>query len=294
MKQSKRVTNALDAHGFELVRSAKHRVYMNGAGKTLVMPSTPSDHRAEQNILRDIRNVAAGTWDNLVPAGDTGDTGITLMKMEKKRLGNGNGGTKTNGTGFVYDPPKRILTTEEQREADRLRTMQDRVIDRCRAAQLAWEHRATLLLQVAYNTRLLGIVRDSIAASMKKKWHDGKDAERRQMWRTSRLKRNAIMRIYLWECPRLSINLAVDSTVPFLVLTNRAVLNYEITCDGGDKYGLLGTMTKQLDWVLGLWRDLLLEEPKPNWMSDCPAADVNLSEEIRRAVRFTKQVMKVK
>ena len=41
----------LAAHGFELVRQRKHRVYKNPAGQTFVIPSTPSDQRWSANAL---------------------------------------------------------------------------------------------------------------------------------------------------------------------------------------------------------------------------------------------------
>jgi hypothetical protein len=50
----RQLVNSLRAHGFELARQRKHRVYKNSAGSTFVIPSTPSDRRWSANALADL------------------------------------------------------------------------------------------------------------------------------------------------------------------------------------------------------------------------------------------------
>lgn len=51
----------LVAHGFELVRQRKHRIYKNAAGQTFVIPSTPSDQRWSANALADLARLCGRT-----------------------------------------------------------------------------------------------------------------------------------------------------------------------------------------------------------------------------------------
>jgi hypothetical protein len=53
---SKRVTEALKRAGAVLVRANRHEVYALPNGKKLTVASTPSDRRAEENMLRDLRH----------------------------------------------------------------------------------------------------------------------------------------------------------------------------------------------------------------------------------------------
>jgi hypothetical protein len=57
-KLSKRLEDALDAVGARLKRTKKHRVYELPNGRTFVVGSTPSDNRAEQNALSDLRAIS--------------------------------------------------------------------------------------------------------------------------------------------------------------------------------------------------------------------------------------------
>lgn len=41
-----------------LLRQKRHQVWLLPNGNTVVMSNTPSDRRAEQNIIRDIRKAA--------------------------------------------------------------------------------------------------------------------------------------------------------------------------------------------------------------------------------------------
>jgi hypothetical protein len=52
------VSAALAAVGARLKRNKKHLVYELPNGNKVTMASTPSDHRAEENMLRDIRRAA--------------------------------------------------------------------------------------------------------------------------------------------------------------------------------------------------------------------------------------------
>lgn len=58
MHQSKRVLAALDAVGARLKRQGKHQVYGLPNGRQVVVASTPSDWRAEENALRQIAHAA--------------------------------------------------------------------------------------------------------------------------------------------------------------------------------------------------------------------------------------------
>lgn len=53
-----RVSKALSAAGAVLKRSRKHLVYELPNGNKLTVSSTPSDHRHEDNILRDLRRAS--------------------------------------------------------------------------------------------------------------------------------------------------------------------------------------------------------------------------------------------
>ena len=57
-KVSDRLTAALELVGAQLKRDKKHRVYELPNGRTFVLPSTPSDVRAEANALSDLRAVS--------------------------------------------------------------------------------------------------------------------------------------------------------------------------------------------------------------------------------------------
>jgi hypothetical protein len=53
-------------HGFEVERTKKHKVFKRADGATLVLPSTPSDHRSEQNSLTDLAGVLGVPRKNLL------------------------------------------------------------------------------------------------------------------------------------------------------------------------------------------------------------------------------------
>lgn len=57
MPMPQRVQDALQAAGARLKRDRKHLVYELANGTTLVMARTPSDRRAEDNVLRDIKRL---------------------------------------------------------------------------------------------------------------------------------------------------------------------------------------------------------------------------------------------
>lgn len=50
------IASALTKAGAVLARQRKHLVFRLANGKSVTMASTPSDYRAEQNVLRDIRS----------------------------------------------------------------------------------------------------------------------------------------------------------------------------------------------------------------------------------------------
>ena len=55
------IDQALSQHGFELVRTRKHRVYKRADGTTFVTPSTPSDVRWERHALADFARIVGKT-----------------------------------------------------------------------------------------------------------------------------------------------------------------------------------------------------------------------------------------
>lgn len=58
MKPKGRLKQALESVGAKLKRDKKHRVYELPNGKNFVIPSTPSDTRADLNAISDLRKVA--------------------------------------------------------------------------------------------------------------------------------------------------------------------------------------------------------------------------------------------
>lgn len=65
--KSRRVSAALAAVGAQLKRAKNHLVYELPNGRTLVFSQTPSDYRAEEKMLRDIRH-ATGTVSQPKPS----------------------------------------------------------------------------------------------------------------------------------------------------------------------------------------------------------------------------------
>lgn len=65
---SRRVSEALSAAGAQLKRAGRHLVYQLPNNRIVVLAATPSDHRAEQNMLRDIRH-ATGVVKPAKPVG---------------------------------------------------------------------------------------------------------------------------------------------------------------------------------------------------------------------------------
>jgi hypothetical protein len=57
----------LRAHGFELVRQKKHRVFRNPSGQQFVIPSTPSDYRWSHNALADLARLCGPIEDDPRP-----------------------------------------------------------------------------------------------------------------------------------------------------------------------------------------------------------------------------------
>ncbi len=68
MKQFERAIKALDAAGATLKRAKKHLVFELPNGKNVVVPKSPSDHRAEENALRDIRKAVGLPRETKPPA----------------------------------------------------------------------------------------------------------------------------------------------------------------------------------------------------------------------------------
>ena len=117
----------LRQHKFVLVREDKHKVYRNPEGKVYVTSATPSDWRAEFNMLTALKRCIAEPAKPMVIAISDfeREQAAQLIQGQQKQQhiahGMGSGKQKhSRGTGFIYDGP-RIATLEEQatREAQR-------------------------------------------------------------------------------------------------------------------------------------------------------------------------------
>src|SRR6516165_6199983 len=117
----------LRQHKFVLVREDKHKVYRNPEGKVYVTSATPSDWRAEFNMLKSLKRCIAEPAKPMVIAISDfeREQAAQLIQGQQKQQhtahGMGCGKQKhSRGTGFIYDGP-RTVTLEEQaiREAQR-------------------------------------------------------------------------------------------------------------------------------------------------------------------------------
>jgi len=117
----------LRQHKFVLVREDKHKVYRNPEGKVYVTSATPSDWRAEFNMLKSLKRCIAEPAKPMVIAISDfeREQAAQLIQGQQKQQhtahGMGCGKRKhSRGTGFIYDGP-RTGTLEEQaiREAQR-------------------------------------------------------------------------------------------------------------------------------------------------------------------------------
>ena len=117
----------LRQHKFVLVREDKHKVYRNSEGKVYVTSATPSDWRAEFNMLTALKRCIAEPAKPMVIAISDfeREQAARLIQGRQKPQhtahGMGSGKQKhSRGTGFIYDGP-RIVPLEEQaiREAQR-------------------------------------------------------------------------------------------------------------------------------------------------------------------------------
>jgi predicted RNA binding protein YcfA (HicA-like mRNA interferase family) len=76
-----KVERILAEQGFSLVRQKKHRVYRDGAGRTLVTASTPSDWRSERNILRNLSRVVGLSKRELLEQKRTKPTPVAVTPV---------------------------------------------------------------------------------------------------------------------------------------------------------------------------------------------------------------------
>ena len=117
----------LRQHKFVLVREDKHKVYRNPEGKVYVASATPSDWRAEFNMLTALKRCIAEPAKPMVIAisdFEREQAAQLIQGQQKQRHtahGMGCGKRKhSRGTGFIYDGP-RMVPPEDQaiREAQR-------------------------------------------------------------------------------------------------------------------------------------------------------------------------------
>jgi hypothetical protein len=89
----KRITRILEESGFELARSKNHLVWKRSDGLTWTMSKTPSDSRAEQNALSDLRRFlqlgrARGTFGTAERPNDISAFEKTLQENTRVRREN--------------------------------------------------------------------------------------------------------------------------------------------------------------------------------------------------------------
>lgn len=95
----------LTQYGFEMVRSGKHQIWRNAAGRTLTFSATPSDWRAARNQVSEIRRAMQS---------EQLDTTIedSVPKRDRKRAGRSRPASEFR---FRYDlAPRSIPATPEQ------------------------------------------------------------------------------------------------------------------------------------------------------------------------------------
>lgn len=117
----------LRQHKFVLVRDDKHKVYRNPEGKVYVTSATPSDWRAEFNMLKSLKRCIAEPAKPMVIAISDfeREQAAQLIQGQQKQQhiahGMGCGKQKhSRGTGFIYDGPRIVLPEGQAiREAQR-------------------------------------------------------------------------------------------------------------------------------------------------------------------------------
>jgi len=248
------VKEELKRHGFTLKRSTRHDVYKNHAGRMVVLSQSPSDVNAEWAMLKDIRKPV------VIHQKDTDSSGVLVIpRQEKQRRGVNGTSAKTEGTGYTYLPAKPVTTTDEQREADRLRSMQDKVIERCGIAQKRWEQDAENLLQKVFADWKMGITRWNTARDMRE------DPEKRLVYRLlSKEKRQRFLKIKNDDW-KISLTLNVRDILVKSII-NDVIDDVQVSL-GGDWLAKEETVKRVIRWMVERWRELLEEMPKPKWFT---------------------------
>jgi len=247
------VKEELKRHGFILKRSTRHDVYKNHAGRMVVLSQSPSDVNAEWAMLKDIRKP-------VVHQKDTDSSGVLVIpRQEKQRRSGGMGYTKTEGTGYTYLPAKPVTTTDEQREADRLRSMQDKVIERCGIAQKRWERDAENLLQKVFADWKMGITRWNTARDIREHPED------RLIYRLlSKEERQRVLKITNDDW-KISLTLNVRDILVKSII-NDVIDDVQVSW-GGDWVAKEETVKRVIRGMVERWRELLDEMPKPKWFT---------------------------
>lgn len=112
----------LKEHGFELIRTTKHRVYRNPEGRVYVTSSTPSDWRVANNRLTALKRCLASPIKpmSLATSDFERQEAATLIEGRRKAITGMGGASKSRGTGFFYDDRK-ILTVGQLQQIQAMR-----------------------------------------------------------------------------------------------------------------------------------------------------------------------------
>jgi len=163
-----KVSQLLQQHGYRLERDRKHQIWRSSQlNIQIVFASTPSDRRAWDNALSDLKRQIAGqpgrgtqTRFVLTPEVSAAfDRTLGKQGIPKPVGGGVQRPAKTRGTGFIYEDSNKQLTPEEvaakEAEAGRIRAQQaekrERKLARKQREQAARDER--LAVKTAINER---------------------------------------------------------------------------------------------------------------------------------------------
>jgi hypothetical protein len=161
---NKQVSDKLRDRGFRLVSQNRHKKFRDAMGRTIIMSTSPSDVNAENAQMRDIVRVSSAPVYSPVVSRSSTAALSPAAKHKSGVVGNGNG----NGKIATYIKNNAPLTSQEQREADRLSTEYDRLRQRLGTSSALLQRQCDTALTYAYQLILItkerkygaGLVRD--------------------------------------------------------------------------------------------------------------------------------------